>query len=190
MSFTQAADLVYAFRFLKLLTTKWEDTKAFELGLIDKNGKKLKKATTSEEKKAVTLFMRLVFNIKRLISKVPGGKTSIASYAAALYLIKEHTGMSEYKMAEVLKKSGYEPDDTELTEGWIIKDSVLLPGRYQLTEDILSPTTGETIGRKGTSVSVSENCSPIDTIFNAHIYEVKHVNTQQMLYVSAGDLVR
>ena len=190
MSFTAAADLVYAFRFLKLLTTRWEDTKAFELGLIDANGKSLKRATSREEKNAYTLFQRLVFNIKRLISKVPGGKTSIASYAAALYLIKEHTGLPEAKIQQILEKAGYQPDDTTLLEGWVIRDEVLLPGRYQLTEDILSPTTGEVIGRSGTSVYVPEDCMPVDKMFNAYIYEVKHVNTEQMIYVTAGDIVR
>ena len=35
----RAADLVYTFRFLKLLVTPFNKTKAFELGIIDENGK-------------------------------------------------------------------------------------------------------------------------------------------------------
>ena len=38
-----AADLVYTLRFLKLLTTPFEKTKAYELGIIDDKGKELKK---------------------------------------------------------------------------------------------------------------------------------------------------
>jgi len=53
---SRAGDLVYAFRFLRLLTTPWEKSKAFELGLVDENGKKLKKATTPEKKNFFSVF--------------------------------------------------------------------------------------------------------------------------------------
>ena len=86
----RAADLVYTFRFLKLLVTSFESTAAFKLGLIDEKGKRLKKPKTPEEKDAYTPFNRLVFNVKRLI---PAGK--VGSYASALYLIKEHGQLSD-----------------------------------------------------------------------------------------------
>ena len=84
-----AVDLFLIFQFIKRLTTPWDKTEAFKLGLLDGDGKKLKKASTKEEKEAVGLFDRLVFNLKRLLEKVPGGKTRIATYAAALLLIRE-----------------------------------------------------------------------------------------------------
>ena len=52
---SRAADLGYAFRFLKLLTTPWNKLKAYELGIVDANGKNIKKAKqleTPEEKAA------------------------------------------------------------------------------------------------------------------------------------------
>ena len=69
---SRAADLGYAFRFLKLLTTPWNKLKAYELGIVDENGKNLKRAKelkTKEEKSAYTIFHRLVFKIKRLLNK-------------------------------------------------------------------------------------------------------------------------
>ena len=86
---SQAADTAYTYRFISLLVTPWEKTKAFELGLIDKNGKRVKKPSTGEERSAYTFFHRLVFNVKRLLSVAPGGKTRIASFAAALVLLRE-----------------------------------------------------------------------------------------------------
>ena len=86
---SQAADAAYTYRFISLLVTPWEKTKAFELGLIDKNGKKVKKPSNGEERSAYTFFHRLVFNVKRLLSVAPGGKTRIASFAAALVLLRE-----------------------------------------------------------------------------------------------------
>ena len=38
--FKRAGDLVYTFRFLKLLTTSFEETDAYRLKIIDKNGKR------------------------------------------------------------------------------------------------------------------------------------------------------
>ena len=84
---SRTADLFYAFRFLKLLVTPWNKTGAYEQGIIDENGKNLKKAkelTTGQEKEVYTVFHRLVFNLKRLLMKVPFGKSRLASYAAAL----------------------------------------------------------------------------------------------------------
>ena len=69
----------------------WKDWDAYKLGLIDENGKRNKnvKMDTDEKKSAYTPFIRLAANIKRLVSKVPGGGTGLGSFAAALYLIKE-----------------------------------------------------------------------------------------------------
>ena len=38
----RAGDLVYTFRFLRLLTTPFEETEAFKQGIIDKDGKRNK----------------------------------------------------------------------------------------------------------------------------------------------------
>ena len=74
------------------MVTPFEKTKAFELGIIDEKGKLLKRKRdleTQEEKDSYTLSDRLIWNLKRLLGKIPGGKSRIASYAAALWLIKE-----------------------------------------------------------------------------------------------------
>tara|TARA_R110002153_G_scaffold29711_13_gene91221 strand:+ start:33204 stop:33758 length:555 start_codon:yes stop_codon:yes gene_type:complete len=83
-------DAAIIFRILMKLVTPFDKTKAFELGLVDAKGKSLKKAKTSDEKAAMTLVDRMVFNLKRLLGTIPGGKTRLASYVAALALLKEH----------------------------------------------------------------------------------------------------
>src|SRR6056300_229802 len=85
----KAVDLYIIYQLLKRLTTPFDETDAYELGLIDERGKLIKKPQTPEEKDAYDLVDRFVFNIKRLIEKVPGGKSRLGSYAAALLLIKE-----------------------------------------------------------------------------------------------------
>lgn len=95
------ADLVLIYQFIKRLTTPFNKTEAYNLGLIDEKGKRLKKAQTSEEKKAMGYFDRLVFNIKRLLERLPGGSSRIASYGAALWLIKEGKINREYSEEEI-----------------------------------------------------------------------------------------
>ena len=87
-----AMNLYFIYKFLRILTTPWEKTEAFELGIIDANGgilKKKRSLKTIAEKDAYTMMHRLVWKLKRLMEKVPFGKTRLASYAAALWLIKE-----------------------------------------------------------------------------------------------------
>ena len=86
----QAIDLFVAYRFLRILTTPWEDQEAYKLGIIDKDGKLLRKANTlktAEEKKSFTLLHRLVFNLKRILHKIPAVRSKIGTYATALFLL-------------------------------------------------------------------------------------------------------
>ena len=80
------------FQFVKLIATPFKKTDAYKLGIIDEKGNYLKKQKdlkTIQEKKASNIFTRLVWNVKRLIEKLPFGKTRLASIATALFLIKE-----------------------------------------------------------------------------------------------------
>ena len=71
---SRGADLYFVFRFLRLLTMKYEKTDAFKYGIIDKKGNPLKRSSDLEsvdEKAAYTMLHRLVFKVRRLIEKVP-----------------------------------------------------------------------------------------------------------------------
>jgi hypothetical protein len=80
-------DYIYSFRIVKMLYQDWTKTDAFKLGIIDDEGNKLKSPEGVAENAAYSPFIRLVFNMKRLIQKVPGGK--FTSLAAAYMLMKE-----------------------------------------------------------------------------------------------------
>ena len=89
---SRAFDTFITYKIISTLVTDWEDQPAFEHGIIDKKGKLLRKSNTlktNDEKNSYTLFHRLVFNLKRLIQKLPGGSSKLASYTAGLFLIKE-----------------------------------------------------------------------------------------------------
>ena len=194
MALKRTADLFYAFRFLKLLTTPFAKTDAYQYGIIDKKGKVLKKSKElkdNREKSAYTIFHRLVFNIKRLLAKAPGGSSTLASYAAALFLLKEHTGLNEAELMKVMEKILDSSDLEELEESkWFQEDDKLRPGIYILTEDICSKDTGEIIAKEKSKVKVDNFLDPIDKLFHQNIYEVFHPLTNQKIYISNREIKR
>jgi hypothetical protein len=102
---SRAVDALITYRIVKLLTTPFERQEAFKYGIIDKDGKVLKKSKTlktEKERKAYTILHRFVFNLKRILQRVGLG-SRLGSFAVALaLLIKEN---KEYKQHKVLIES-------------------------------------------------------------------------------------
>ena len=86
-----AIDLFLIYQFLRRLVTPFEKWDAYKLGMIDKDGKVIvpKDERTSEQDRSWGYYDRLTANLKKLLGKIPGGKTRLASFAAALLLLKE-----------------------------------------------------------------------------------------------------
>jgi hypothetical protein len=189
---SRLADTVYAFRFVRLLVQKWENTGAFKAGILDKDGNNIIKSkdVPAKDKQFYTYFHRLVFNVKRLLGKVPGGKSTLGSIAAALYLIKEHTKMSDDALEKALVD--YNIDWDNLTEStWFqTQEGDLNPGVYMLTTDISSPLTGDIIAFKNSKVKVKDVTMPSGYICSIPMYEVHHVLTNQKIYIHNGDIIR
>lgn len=91
----KVVDAYLIYQFLKRLTTPFEDTEAFKLGIIDEKGKVLKKRSTltSQEAEAWGYFDVMVNNMKKLLAKVPGGRSKMGLYAASALLFKEHKNL-------------------------------------------------------------------------------------------------
>jgi len=191
---TRAGDLVYTFRFLKLLVTPFNKTKAFELGIIDEDGVRQKsvKLDSTEKKSAFTTFHRLVFNIKKIMAKAPGGGTRLASYAAALFLIKEKLELSDDSITQIIEKSGIDPLDflNEQSEWFLLDDGALTPGTYQIREDKVVNSTIEDLVRRKDQIIVSQDCYPVGDIYGIDIYEVTHKKTNQKLYVTVNEIYK
>ena len=199
----RAIDLFVTYRFLRLLTTPFEDTDAFKLGIIDEKGnrimqKKVKKPAvelvTSEQKSSYTILHKLIFNIKKLFNKVPGLRTKVGSYAAALFLLKDtfkesvdDPDMFEKEFVKFLKENNIEMDD-EISEEVIGFGEVLPKGEYVLVNDILNKEEEELSAKKGDKVIAYDDEPPIDTILGVEIFPVIHISTQEKIYVSLEDI--
>ncbi len=105
----KAFDTFVAYKFIKLLSTPFEETDAFKLGIIDKDGnilKKRKDLINSKDKAAYpSNVYTLIWNLKKILSKVPIVKTRIGNFMAALYLLKEELGVGEDVLLEALSNA-------------------------------------------------------------------------------------
>ena len=199
----RAIDLFVTYRFIKLLTTPFEKSEAFKLGIIDKDGNRIKapKSTkpavelvTSEQKAAYTILHKLVFNIKKIFSKVPGLRTKVGTYAAALFLLKDtfkesldDPDMFEKEFIKYLKEEGVDFDN-EIQEEVIGFGEQLPKGRYRLKQDILNKEEEELTAKKGDIVIAFDDEAPVDTVLGVEIFSVVHEKSQEKIYVSLEDL--
>ena len=199
----RAIDLFVTYRFLRLLTTPFEDTQAYKLGIIDANGnrimqKRIKKPVvelvTSEQKNSYTILHKLVFNIKKIFAKVPGLRTKVGTYAAALFLLKDtfkesvdDPDMFEKEFVKYLKENDIEFDD-EISEEVIGFGEVLPKGEYVLINDILNKEEEELSAAKGDKVVAYEDEAPVDTVLGVEIFPVVHERTKEKIYVSLEDI--
>ena len=199
----RAIDLFVTYRFLKLLTTPFEKTEAYKLGIIDENGnrimqKGIKKPqvplVTSQEKNAYTILHKLVFNIKKIFAKVPGLRTKVGTYAAALFLLKDtfkesvnDPDMFEKEFMKYLKENDIEFDNSISEEG-IGFGEILPKGEYVLVNDILNKEEEELSAKKGDKVVAFDDEAPIDTVLGVEIFPVIHAQTQEKIYVSLEDI--
>ena len=89
---SRIVDNLIAYKILSMLVTPFDRTNAFKLGIIDASGKVLKigkDLKTDDEKSAYDYLHRLVFNLKRLLNKLPGGENITKNLVAAYFLVKE-----------------------------------------------------------------------------------------------------
>ena len=203
----RAVDLFVTYRFIKLLTTPFEKTDAYKLGIIDEKGNRIMPAPvggvrqtrpatlgTTAEKNAYTILHKLIFNIKKIFSKVPGLRTKVGTYAAALFLLKDtfkesvdDPDMFEKEFMKYLKEQGCEIDNS-ISEEVIGFGEVLPKGEYTLINDILNKEEEELTAKAGDKVEAFEDEPPVDTILGVEIFPVIHMKSKEKIYVSLEDI--
>jgi len=101
MNITRMGDFIYALRIISILTTPWDQQAAFKHGIIDSEGKRLRRyrdLRTGDEKDSFTYLHRIVFNMKRILNKAPGGDKWLAAATASYLLLRE--GLEELDISE------------------------------------------------------------------------------------------
>lgn len=133
---SQLVDNLIAYRILTMLVKPFEETSAFKLGIIDAKGNNLKKSNTfhsSDERDSYTYLHRLVFNMKKILNRLPGGESKLKSLVAALFLVKEYyvskdrtTSLMESRYLDILEK---------IEEGVILAEEEIAVKRFVIAED-------------------------------------------------------
>ena len=175
-------DAVIAYRILKLLVTPFNKTQAYKLGIIDDKGKvliKSKQITTQQQRKAYTLLIRFVFNLKRLLSKVGVRGPLSTAAAAAIAFFKEENGQNlevEKVVYKHLKENGFE---FEVNENY---GETFRPGTYRVKRNI-TDLEGDIV------INIDEEVifeGKTDTIMGYDVFKYRSVYlTTEDLYANA-----
>ena len=101
---------------------------------------------------------------------MPGLRTKLGTYAAALFLLKDTFKESvddpdvfEKEFMKYLKEQGYEIDDS-ISEEVIGFGEVLPKGEYTLVNDILNKEEEELTAKAGDKVEAYDDEPPVDTV--------------------------
>ena len=161
-----------AYKLIKQLSMPWKEWDAFKLGLIDKDGKTIKKAKTKEEKDAMDYSIRLVKNVKKLVERLPLGKTRLGTLAAALFLLKENLGIKDDIDfdTEILN---YINIDTIINEN--ILNNLLFSGKYVSIET-------------NSMYHIKEDTEPYTTYIGIPLYKVVDLKTRKNIIISKEDV--
>ena len=186
-------DIWIVYRFIRMLTTPWDETDAFKQGVLDADGTLLVKVNkmNDKQKPTYTLFHRLVYNIKRLVEKVPGGKSKLGTYAAALYLLRENMGDSEgiIVMERVLMSYLKENDALEddfLAEQYL-PEEMLEKGNYKIVNTMID-MKGNHIP-KNTLVIAKRSLKPVTRVLGVDVFQLQVLHTGKDIIVSREDIV-
>ena len=191
----RAIDLLITYRIIKLLVTPFEKQEAYKYGIIDKDGKVLRKTkdlVTAKEKDAYTVLHKFVFNLKRLINLIPGGKSKLGTYAAALgLLLKEQKDINAVELERTLYK--HLVDNKLIAYGDDLNESVgfdyLPEGRFTVIDN-LEDLNGQKTAEVGDIVYTTENQKPFDNYFGVNLYYVINEDTKKQIIVSEDNIER
>ena len=175
-------DALIAYRILKLLVTPFNKTKAFKLGIIDDKGKvliKSKQIVNQEQRKAYTLLIRFVFNLKKLLAKVGIRGPIGTSAAAAIAFFKEENGQNlevEKTVYKHLRENGFE---FQVDENY---GEPFEPGTYRVNRDI-TDLEGDIVININEEIVFEGNT---DTIMGYDVFKYRNVYlTTEDLYANA-----
>ena len=167
------------------------------MGIIDDKGNRTdKKLYKASEQSAYTVLHKLVFNIKKIFQKVPGLRSRVGTYAAALFLLKdtfkehiEDPQVFEKEFIKYLQENNIQLDNT-IVEEVTLDNGKLSKGIYILTQDVIitDEEQEDFDALEGDEVEVFEDTPPADTILGVDVFAVIHNRTKQKIFISSEDI--
>lgn len=155
---SKLVDNLLAFRIISMIAQRFDETDAYKLGIIDAEGKNLipsSKLSTGDQKDAYTYLHRLVFNVKKLINKLPGGENKLKNVVSAYFLVKE----------------AYENENSVLTEERLIEIHTKLQTVTAVEEFLIAEMVA---ANNVSSGNVAPADQPVIKVGDIKRYKTKH----------------
>ena len=158
------ADTYIAYKFILMLSTPFNKMDAYKLGIIDAKGKRIRTDEADAAAKNAGLkytnLHKIVINLKRLLSKIPLGKSSIAGFAAALYFLKEEADRMGVKDNTIIERAFLDYAETKGLKFDLLNESfacskTIEPGSYRINE---------------MEFTVDESIDPIGEVFGIPVF--------------------
>lgn len=160
-------DLFLVYQFIRRLATPFEKWDAYKEGIIDKDGKVLIKSKNfgkKSQRAAWGIFDRMIANLKKLLAKVPGGSSKLASYAAALFLIKEYKAFTDESIL-----------NEDITDNQLDESMVLFSSRYNhyttLAENV--NRKNEAFGRARLRQNLAKGGFDVDKVHSQNVKDAE-----------------
>ena len=98
---SRVVDSLIAYRILRMFAQPITKHPAYQMGIVDKDGNKLKEPSGGQELDAYTMLDRLAFKIKRALTKSPDrNDRRLLTFAAAIALLRENKEVEEMEDGE------------------------------------------------------------------------------------------
>ena len=134
-------DTVVAYRILRMLANPIERSDAFKLGIIDKDGKKIKEPLSQQELNAYSLLQRFVFKVQRALSRSPDRNSKrLLTFAAAMAILKEYTEEDEDNVEALLEV--FMQDEDVIRQAELLENSNLLSFKNFMHEEAPANAAG------------------------------------------------
>lgn len=189
----RGADMVYTFRFIRMLVLDWKSWDAYKQGVIDEKGKRIKSQPldTDARKSSYTPFIRLTANIKRMLNKVPGLGNSFGSFAAGLFLIKERFDLADNQLEKILSEFGIDSTDflEENAQWFVLEDGTIGPGVYRIKHAKICNSSLEEIVLPKDQIKVYDG-NPVGDVFGINVFEAVHLKTNQKIYITTSEIYK
>ena len=115
MSVVTQFDRYYATRVMYLLLMPFTQQKAFSLGIIDKNGNKVKEPVKEEEKRYYTELHQVCFEVKKLLNKIPSSEMRLKIAAMSLQILRRKNIPSMFLDGIVMEQKAKEMIDSGIS---------------------------------------------------------------------------
>jgi len=142
-------DTVVAYRLLRMLATPIQRSDAFKLGIVDKDGKKIKEPLSQQELNAYSLLQRFVFKVQRALTRSSDSNARrLLTFAAAMAILKEYTEDDEDNVEALLEV--YMQDEDVIEQAKLLENYNLISFRnYREEETGVANVAGIGVGDKG-----------------------------------------